>query len=139
LAPDAPQTMRRLRVIDVSEADGVIAITTMFQDSGMVPGDRRSAVHEYALHATADRVTGRLLTLNATPGVLPHPECVGAPANLARLIGTPLVELRETVLRELRGAAGCTHLNDAVRALAEAPILVRALDPERADSSGLVA
>jgi hypothetical protein len=31
------------------------------------------------------------------------------------------------VLRDLRGTAGCTHLNDALRALAEVPKLVEQL------------
>jgi hypothetical protein len=31
------------------------------------------------------------------------------------------------VLLELKGAVGCTHLNDALRALAEVPVLARAL------------
>lgn len=125
LAPDIPQTMRRVRVIDVHDAGDTIAITALFQDSGTIPGGRRSAVHEYALRATADTASATLLTLEATPGVLPHRECVTAPAGLSRLIGTPLDALRETVLRDLRGTAGCTHLNDAVRALAEASLLLR--------------
>jgi hypothetical protein len=40
---------------------------------------------------------------------------------------TPLPELREKVLAELKGTAGCTHLNDALRALAEVPALVQHL------------
>ena len=35
--------------------------------------------------------------------------------------------IREAVLSELRGPAGCTHLNDALRALAEVPKLVEQL------------
>jgi hypothetical protein len=35
--------------------------------------------------------------------------------------------MRETVLAELAGPAGCTHLNDALRALAEVPALVERL------------
>jgi hypothetical protein len=37
------------------------------------------------------------------------------------------VALRERVLDELKGTAGCTHLNDMLRALAEVPVLVGAL------------
>jgi hypothetical protein len=55
---------------------------------------------------------------------LPFVECTSAPANLTRLIGAPLPELRDRVLAELRGTAGCTHLNDALRALADVPALV---------------
>ena len=42
-------------------------------------------------------------------------------------VASPLPELREKVLVELRGTAGCTHLNDALRALAEVPVLVHRL------------
>jgi hypothetical protein len=56
-------------------------------------------------------------------------ECPSAASNLSRLLGTPLPDLREKVLAELRGTVGCTHLNDALRALAEVPALCRALAP----------
>lgn len=128
LAPDSPQTMRRVRVIDVQDDGDAIVVAAMFQDSGMVPGNRRSAVHEYALRARIDAASRTVRSLDATPGVLPHRECVRAPAGLAGLIGTPLETLRDGVLRDLRGVAGCTHLNDAVRSLAEAPLLLRARD-----------
>ena len=61
------------------------------------------------------------------PYVLPFGECPGAVAGALGLIGTPLADIRETVLERLRGPAGCTHLNDALRALAEVPILVEQL------------
>jgi hypothetical protein len=38
-----------------------------------------------------------------------------------------LSELREVVLERFKGTAGCTHLNDAMRALAEVPVLIRPL------------
>jgi hypothetical protein len=59
--------------------------------------------------------------------VLPFIECPGAVTNAAKLVGTPLPLIREAVLRDLRGTAGCTHLNDALRALAEVPKLVEQL------------
>jgi hypothetical protein len=65
-----------------------------------------------------------VLSVEAEPRVLPFVECTSAPANLQRLIGAPLPELRDRVLAELRGTAGCTHLNDALRALAEVPALI---------------
>ncbi|WP_420822400.1 DUF2889 domain-containing protein [Sphingosinithalassobacter portus] len=40
------------------------------------------------------------------------------------LIGLPLADLRRETLLRLRGTAGCTHLNDAARALSEAQALV---------------
>jgi hypothetical protein len=68
-----------------------------------------------------------LLTLDATPRVLPFSECPGAVKNISRLIGSSLSDLRQTVLDELPGTLGCTHLNDVLRALAEAPALVNHL------------
>ncbi len=42
--------------------------------------------------------------------------------------GERLADLRALVLERLRGTAGCTHLNDALRALAEVPQLVALLE-----------
>ena len=47
--------------------------------------------------------------------------------NISRLLGARLPELRQAVLEELPGTLGCTHLNDALRALAEVPVLVNHL------------
>jgi hypothetical protein len=115
--------MRRARRIDVW-LDGVIHIDSAFQDSATNPKGGRTAVHEYVLRATADPGSLRLLTVDAEPRVLPYSECPGAAPNVARLVGEPLGELRETVLKSLPGTLGCTHLNDALRALAEVPALV---------------
>jgi len=52
-----------------------------------------------------------------------------AATNVHRMVGTLLTDLRAAVLQELKGIAGCTHLNDALRALAEVPALARALAP----------
>ncbi|MEV0695427.1 DUF2889 domain-containing protein, partial [Streptomyces sp. NPDC050388] len=117
---------RRARRIDVTPGE-VIGVDAMFQDSATVPEGGRRAVHEYRLHATAHARTGALLTLRAEPRILPYDECPLAVLNLDRLLGTPLADLRTTVPRVLRGTAGCTHLNDALRALAEVPALVAAL------------
>jgi hypothetical protein len=47
--------------------------------------------------------------------------------NLSRLLDSELPQLRQTVLDQLPGTLGCTHLNDALRALAEVPTLVNHL------------
>jgi hypothetical protein len=118
--------MRRARRIDV-HVDDVITIDSMFQDSSTVPAGGRVAVHEYRLTATADPGTGELLTIDADPRVLPYNECPLASRNVGKILGTPLSELRTVVLERFAGTEGCTHLNDAMRALAEVPVLVRAL------------
>jgi len=120
--------LRRARRIDV-RLEGDIVIDSAFQDSATTPSGERAAVHEYRLTARADRTSLRVLSVEADPRVLPMIECPSAVANLDRLLGTPLPELREKVLAELRGVAGCTHLNDALRALADVPSLVRYLKP----------
>lgn len=122
--------MRRARRIDVWH-DNVIHIDSAFQDSASTPGGVRMVLHEYRLTATADPETQRILDIHAEPRVLPFPECTSAPANLNRLVGTPLSELRANVLASLPGVAGCTHLNDALRALAEVPALAGKLPAER--------
>jgi hypothetical protein len=118
--------MRRARRIDVW-VDGVIRIDSAFQDSATNPEGGRTAIHEYRLTASADPVSLELLSVEADPRVLPYPECPGAAANAPRMVGTSLPALREKVLLDLRGTAGCTHLNDALRALAEVPALVERL------------
>jgi hypothetical protein len=115
--------MRRARRIDVWHEDGRLQIEAMFQDSASCPNDERMAVHEYGLQATADAQSGEILSLVAQPRILPYQECPAAAGNVARLIGLPLAGLRHQVLVTLRRELGCTHLNDALRALAEVPAL----------------
>ena len=126
-------SMRRARRIDVSREGGVIHIDSAFQDSAPRPAGGRAALHEYRLTATVDPASMELLSLEPEPRVLPFVECPGAVANARGLVGTPLPLIREAVLSELRGPAGCTHLNDALRALAEVPMLVKQLETSAAD------
>lgn len=120
-------SMRRARRIDVRIDGGRILIDSMFQDSATEPGGGRAAVHEYRLTGEADLGSGVVERLDADPRVLPYRECPLASRNVDALVGVALRDLRGEVLRRLRGVAGCTHLNDAIRALAEVPALVRSL------------
>ena len=122
--------MRRARWIDVW-VDEFIHIDSGFQDSATSPDGGREAVHEYRLAATADRATGRVVSLTADPRILPYRECPAAAANVDRMVGYTLGELRSSVLQVLTGVAGCTHLNDALRALAEVPLLAAKLAAHR--------
>ncbi|MET0371171.1 MAG: DUF2889 domain-containing protein [Sphingobium sp.] len=115
-------TFRRARRIDVSPGPE-IRIDAHFRDSARRPDGGRSVVHEYRLLATADSVSQTLSSITAEPRVLPFPECVPAAVSARLLIGKPLAGLREIVLEMLKGPIGCTHLNDALRALAEVPVL----------------
>ena len=126
---------RRARRIDVTRDDaaGVIRIAAAFQDSArQKTGNARIAIHEYDIVATADAETLEILTLEPQARVLPFPECPGAVHNTQRLIGSRIGDIREAVLAQLRGPDGCTHLNDALRALAEVPKLAQFLEPQRA-------
>ncbi len=118
--------MRRARRIDVW-LDEVIVIDSAFQDSATTPDGGRAAIHEYRLSATVDPASLQILSINADPRILPFAECPSAVSNLSRLVGSTLSALRSKVLTELRGTAGCTHLNDALRALADVPTLMRHL------------
>jgi hypothetical protein len=118
--------MRRARWIDVW-VDEFIHVNSGFQDSATSPAGGREAVHEYLVAATADLATGRLVSVTADPRILPYRECPAAAANAGRMIGGTLGDLRSAVLQVLTGVAGCTHLNDALRALAEVPQLAAAL------------
>ncbi|MFK4872680.1 DUF2889 domain-containing protein [Novosphingobium sp. ZW T3_23] len=118
---------RRARRIDVTREQGLIRIDSAFQDSAKLREGGRVAIHEYNLAATVDAESLEVLTLEPEARILPFRECPGAVHNLARLVGRNLAQVREDVLEMLRGPDGCTHLNDALRALADVPRLVEQL------------
>jgi hypothetical protein len=123
-------SMRRARRIDVwrDEATGLIRVDSAFQDSAPRPDGTRAALHEYRLAASVDPVSLELLSLEPEARVLPFGECPGAIGNARALVGSPLPEIRQSVLNDLRGPRACTHLNDALRALADVPKLLHYLD-----------
>jgi hypothetical protein len=137
--PDLPPvSMRRARRIDVwrDPVDGTITVHSGFQDSAGHPEGGRVAIHEYVLRATADPDTLAITSVEADPRVLPFLSCPDAVGTASRVVGTPLAELRTTVLERLAKTNGCTHLNDALRALAEVPVLLGQLDAELAGADG---
>lgn len=121
---------RRARRIDVTrdEAAGLIRVDSAFQDSAAKKHGGRVAIHEYNLRATIDAETLELLTVDPEPRILPFSECPGAVHNTQRLVGRKITDIRDHVLELLRGPQGCTHLNDALRALAEVPMLASYLE-----------
>lgn len=122
--------MRRARRIDLwidPAAPHLVQVDAMFQDSATTPEGGRVAVHEYTLAAVVDRAQGRLRSVRAQPRTLPYPECPAAAEQIAVLEGLPVRALRVEVLQRLAGPRGCTHLNDALRALAEVPVLAARL------------
>ena len=118
----------RARRLDLWLEDDSVVFDTSFQDSASTEGGAsRKGVHEYSVIASFDRNSHSLTSIAATPHILPFRECPAAAENLNRLLGTSARELRARVSVELRKTSGCTHLNDAARALAAAPGLIEKL------------
>jgi hypothetical protein len=124
LAPLDPVGMRRARRMDVWREGDEYRIDAHFRDSCSDPDLVEVAVHEYLIEATVDAGTGTVTRLVAHPRVLPYAECPAAAPNVEWLVGQSLADLRFRVLEILRGPDCCTHLNDALRALADVASLV---------------
>ena len=122
-----PMAARRARFIDITVEGETVHIEGGFQDSAGDPEHGRIGIHEYRIHAEADLASGRLTRLTPVPHILPFRECPSAVATSQTLVGAPVADLRDVVLERLAATQGCTHLNDALRALAEVPALVEAL------------
>ncbi|WP_297786645.1 DUF2889 domain-containing protein [Aeromicrobium sp.] len=110
-------SLRRARRLDVFLTGDEVVIDSMFQDSSTQPSAGRAGVHQYGVTARVGRDDLVLRLLDADPRVLPYGECPMAMLGLPGLVGTPLLALRDDVAARLPGVHGCTHLNDAVRAL----------------------
>jgi Protein of unknown function (DUF2889) len=121
LLPDRSEmSLRRARRIDVSlqgDTGAPLRIDSMFQDSATTPGGGRRGVHQYGVMAAAELASLRMVSVTADPRILPYAECPMAALGLTTLVGTTLPELRDFVPVTLKGVRGCTHLNDAMRAL----------------------
>ncbi len=125
-----PASMRRRRRVDVVLGEPV-TIDAMFRDSCQTPDDVEVVVHEYTIDGTLDADTATIVDIHAVPRVLPFPECPSAADPVPRLAGYALADLRRSVLGTLTGIECCTHLNDALRALAEVPVLLDELTRRR--------
>ncbi len=125
--PNPQIAMRRARRIDVWADGDDIVIDAMFRDSVWNPDGDEEVLHEYQMMGRADRRTDTLVEMEAIPRVLPYSECPLAAPNAAWLVGTPVRSLRTEVIERLRSTDCCTHLNDALRSLAEVPVLAAAL------------
>ena len=115
--------MRRARRIDLWRQGDALMIEAMFRDSCRERDLTEAAVHEYRLEAEADLASGVLRRVYAEPRVLPYAECPAAAPNVSWLEGIELGAVRDKVLTMLSGVDCCTHLNDALRALADVPAL----------------
>ncbi len=132
--PDEPplevRGMRRRRRIDVSGGE-VVVVEAWFRDSHVERAEpyTEGAVHEYSLHASLAPDTFEILSITATPHVLPYGECPAAAAHVSTLVGARAADLRRVVRERITGTSSCTHLNDCLRSLADVPALAARLDP----------
>lgn len=124
--PDGPGT-RRARWIDVWREGATLHAAGGFQDSAVERDGSRLAIHEYRFEAQVDEPSGAIRAIRAIPHVLPHRECPAAVHGVTRLVGRPLADLRTDVPQLFAREAGCTHLNDVLRALVCLPALARHL------------
>ncbi|MBK8437502.1 MAG: DUF2889 domain-containing protein [Austwickia sp.] len=116
----------RRRRMDVWRADGGIQFDAMFRDVFRDDADAHGVLHEYGVHGLIGP-DGRVRHLQAVPRVLPHKECPISAASVTALVGVPAASLRERVSMELFGPSTCTHLNDLLRFLADAPAVASTL------------
>jgi hypothetical protein len=126
--PERPTvSMRRHRRIDVTPTSGVLEIDAFFRDSYWEPDGTEMALHEYDVAATVDATELTLRSVQATPRVLPFPECQWAPEHAVLMVGRPVLDFRTEVQTTLTELQACTHLNDMLRCLAEVPALAAAV------------
>lgn len=131
IAPQQGIGMRRARRMDIWPDGPLVRMDIGFQDSGTAPdGGERLAVHEYRLLAAADRETLELCEASVDPRVLPYGDCLDAAATPQALLGVSLAQLRRAVPATLSGPAGCTHLNDMLRSMADVPQMLTILHRE---------
>jgi hypothetical protein len=128
-----PNAMRRVRRIDVTrglEPRTPLSVDAMFRDTHMDRDGTVTIVHEYQLAAEVDPATFIVLSIEATPRVLPYRECPEAAASGQRVVGTSTSGLRARARTEFVGASTCTHLNDVLRALEDVDHLAGTIDQE---------
>lgn len=123
--------MRRRRCVDVSPlGNGTTEIWAMFRDTIAESDGAEVVLHEYSLSlslVTSDDEGPLIATVEATPHVLPFPECPAAATAVAALAGHRLLALPSLVPHVLEGVGSCTHLNDLLRSVGGgAPSMVAA-------------
>jgi len=126
--PPTPEIgMRRHRRIDLWHEDGALTVDAFFRDICWEPDGSQLALHEYTVVARVDADAHTLVSVEATPRVLPFPECRWAAPHASQLAGLPVASFRTQVQETLTEREACTHLNDMLRCLAEVPALAAAL------------
>lgn len=128
MPPDPGVGMRRHRRIDLWRDGDAIGVDAFFRDACWEPDGSQMALHEYSIRASIDAASHTLRSLEATPRVLPFPECKWAAPNVDRLEGADVTTFRTHVQQTLTELRACTHLNDQLRCLAEVPVLATHID-----------
>jgi hypothetical protein len=125
MEPLAARQSRRIRRLDLWREDDRLIVDAMFRDSTADHDLTPRVVHEYTLSAVIDPDTLRVIEIEAQPRVLPFPtDCPFAADSAQLIVGQPAADLRETVRTLSAGPVSCTHLNDAMRSLADVATLV---------------
>lgn len=118
--------MRRRRCLDaVMDEHGTARLWAMFRDTVGEPDGSEAVLHEYVVSARVRH--GVLIAIEAEPRVLPFTECPAAADAVSVLVGTAVCDLPAVVPERITGIAGCTHLNDLLRALGGAAGLLDAI------------
>jgi hypothetical protein len=121
---------RRARWLDVWREGRALHASGGFQDSAIETDGGRLAIHEYRFTCEIDEPSGMISAIQAVPHVLPHGNCPAAVLGVNRIVGRPIAALRMHVPVLFAREAGCTHLNDVMRALVCVPALARHLPGE---------
>lgn len=114
--PLGPDGMRRRRMLDVIPGDQT-QVYAYFRDTHQQIDGPETVLHEYELRATISGDPPIVTMLEAVPGALPLSDCPGAAPGVVRVQQAALHDVEAAVRSRLAGTAGCTHLNDLVRAL----------------------
>lgn len=125
--PMPAHTVRRTRRLDLRVEGGTVILDSLFRDSHVGADGEETVIHEYGVRGRANRAGWSILSLVATPHVLPWQECPVAAGSAGRLAGSDLRSLREEVKAGFVGTSTCTHLNDQLRQLGDVPALTARL------------
>jgi Protein of unknown function (DUF2889) len=125
MPPLAARQSRRVRRLDLWREGDQLFVDTMFRDSTADPDLTPRVVHEYTLNGVLDTQTLQVLEIQVEPRVLPFPtDCPFAADSAQLVVGEPVGSIRETVRTLSVGPVSCTHLNDALRVLADIVTMV---------------
>jgi hypothetical protein len=123
LSPPRPGQGRRRRLVDVWMEGDDVAVEAFFRDTNARHDDGREViVHEYGLRTRLAR-DGTILAMEADPHVLPQHFCPWAAPHVATLVGQSIHVLGRDIHSHVTGEDACTHLNDMIRFLADAPAM----------------